>query len=120
MLCGFSHQSESQMLHLSSSEEVDVVSVDPSGLVEVVTRAEAKQKIDWPAEKQDIRPKSTAVSSECSSQCPPGNIASLGGSHPPRLLELSEQLVSTGHLLQGAELTAIASIQRGHTHIGAP
>ncbi len=51
------------MLHLSSSEEVDVVSVDPSGLVAVGTRAEAKLQIVWLAEKQDIRPKSTAVSS---------------------------------------------------------
>ncbi len=48
-------------LHLSSSEEVDVVSVDEDShpqspqyeeLVEVVTHAVAKLNIKWPAEKQ--------------------------------------------------------------------
>ncbi|KAL1269008.1 hypothetical protein QQF64_031297 [Cirrhinus molitorella] len=58
-------------LHLSSSEEVEVMSVDTEEtvdsppqslayeeLVEVVTRAVAKLNIDWPAEQQDVRPKS--------------------------------------------------------------
>ncbi|MCI4377585.1 hypothetical protein PGIGA_G00205140 [Pangasianodon gigas] len=46
-------------LHLSSSEEVDVESVDPEPqspqygeLLEVVTRAVAKLNIDWPAESR--------------------------------------------------------------------
>ncbi|XP_048037449.1 uncharacterized protein LOC125262674 [Megalobrama amblycephala] len=63
-----SPQREAPALHLSSSEEVDVMSVGeeepPSSspayeeLLEVVTRAVAKLKIDWPAERADARPKS--------------------------------------------------------------
>ncbi len=49
------------MLHLSSSEEVDVVSIDKDShpqspqyeeLLKVVTRSVAKLNIEWPAEKQ--------------------------------------------------------------------
>ncbi|KAK2869830.1 hypothetical protein Q8A67_024222 [Cirrhinus molitorella] len=62
---------EDPALHLSSSEEVDVMSVDTEEtvssppqslayeeLVEVVTRAVSKLNLDWPSEKQDVRPKS--------------------------------------------------------------
>ncbi|ROL54738.1 hypothetical protein DPX16_3891 [Anabarilius grahami] len=61
---------ETPTLNISSSEEVDVVSVEtgdedpPSSspaceeLLEVVTRAVDKLKIDWPAERSDNKPKS--------------------------------------------------------------
>ncbi len=62
---------EGQVLHLSSSEEVDVMSVDTEEtadsppqslayeeLVEVVTHTVAKLNIEWSAEKQDASPKS--------------------------------------------------------------
>ena len=58
------------MLHISSSEELDVESIEAEGddlpshspayeeLVEVVSCTVAKLNIDWPSEKQDVRPKS--------------------------------------------------------------
>ncbi|XP_073720453.1 uncharacterized protein [Misgurnus anguillicaudatus] len=66
-----SAQGGSPDLHLSSSEEVDIMSVDvvdaeePShsspafdDLLEVVTNAVARLKLDWPAETQSARPQS--------------------------------------------------------------
>lgn len=60
-------QSEGPVLQLSSSSEVDVLSIEPGDLkdsspqspiyeelVEVVTRAVARLSIVWPAERQDI------------------------------------------------------------------
>ncbi|ROL23517.1 hypothetical protein DPX16_18785 [Anabarilius grahami] len=69
-LCG-SFCSEAPVLHISSSEELDVESIEAGDvedspphsslyekLVEIVTCAVARLNIDWPAERQDVRPKS--------------------------------------------------------------
>lgn len=58
------------MLQLSSSEDLDVVSIDAEDfedspphtpayeeLMEVMTRAVAKLNIEWPAEKQEVQKK---------------------------------------------------------------
>ncbi|KAL0185522.1 hypothetical protein M9458_017192, partial [Cirrhinus mrigala] len=52
----FSPRGECSTLHISSSEELDVE--DYEELVEVVTRAVAKLKLDWPAEKPTEPPRS--------------------------------------------------------------
>ncbi len=66
----FSAQIKAQILQLSDSEELDVVSANARDtedsppqfrayeeLVEVVTRAVEKLTIDWPAEREDVRSK---------------------------------------------------------------
>lgn len=62
---------EAAVLHISSSEELDIESIDTGEAedslphssayeeqVEVVSRVVARLNIDWPAEKQDVRRKS--------------------------------------------------------------
>ncbi|KAI2647967.1 Transposon Ty3-G Gag-Pol polyprotein [Labeo rohita] len=52
----------------------------------------------------------TAVSSERIKQHPPGNVAVLGGSRPPRRsLEQPDQLFPAGHPLQGADVAVLVT-----------
>lgn len=71
--------SENLMLGLSSSEEVDALSIEAGDfkdlppfstmyeeLLEVVTRAVAKLNVDWPSEKQEALRKVNSMSTFCS------------------------------------------------------
>ncbi len=103
---------EAQILQLSDSEELDVVSVNArdtedsppqsrayEDFVEVVPRA-----VDWPAEKEDVE---RIVSSKLISQGPPRNVVALGCPPPPRRVsERSVQKLPVGLPFQDVVLTA--------------